>query len=164
MSSASGLTQNPVYNNGGLPLGAQNPMLRRIQTLPDAAYTFKNSDSGCIFNLSTVTAARVFTLPAVADNAGMWFDVVVKVATGANTCSFTSASGAGTVMGMLTTVTSNASPTIPTLANAVAANSIANTAANTSVGDRFSFFCDGAYWQILGVASTQNKAATAAWA
>jgi len=160
--SASGNSVNPIASYSGLP---ENPNpLSRIKALPDSAYTFTQADSGSIFQLAAVTAARTHTLPAVAQSAGMRLDIVVTVAPGANTVTFQGP--AGTMVGQVVTALSNADPSVPTLGTAgnAAKRSVA-TGANIVAGSTLSLYCDGTYWRALGLGQCAVGAGVAAvWA
>lgn len=161
MSNDAGLSLNPVASFSGLP---QTPALSRVKALPDSNYTFTQADSGCIFQLGTVTGARTHTLPAVAQCAGMRLDIICTVAPAGNTVTFQGP--AGTMVGQVTTALSNADPSIPT--NGVAGNAAKRSVAsgaNLAVGSSLSLYCDGTYWRALGVGQCPVGAGAAAvWA
>ena len=158
MSSDSGLTNNPVASFSGLPNTPQ-PLLR-VRALPDSAYTFTQGDSGCLFTLGALTAGRTYTLPPVAQSAGMQIRVVVS-ALPTQTATFQAP--AGLMSGQIVTAVSNADPGVPTLAsvgNAVK-RSVA-TGANISVGASVEFVCDGVFWRANALGGSVNGAAV--WA
>lgn len=160
--SASGLSTNHLCSYDGLPV-VPNP-LARVKVLPDSAYTFLQSDSGNIFQLGAVTAARTHTLPAVAQSAGMRLDIVVTVAPAGNTVTFQAP--VGTMVGQVVTALSNADPSVPTQGTAgnAAKRSVATGAAIVA-GSTLSLYCDGTYWRALGLGQGAIGAAVATvWA
>lgn len=146
--SASGQSTNHLCSYDGLPV-VPNP-LARIRALPDSAYTFIQSDSGNIFQLGAVTAARTHVLPAVSTAAGMRLDIVVTVAPAGNTVTFQGP--AGTMVGQVVTALSNFDPAVPTWGTAgnAAKRSVATGAAIVA-GSTLSLYCDGTYWRALGL-------------
>lgn len=134
--------------------------IRPVKVLPDANYAFTLADSGTIFQLGTVSAARTHSLPAVASSAGMEIKVVVTVAPAGNAVTFQAP--VGLMFGLLTTVVTAASPGVPTIRTVgnAAARSVV-TGANTAVGSSLTLWCDGSSWQANAI---EGANAAAGWA
>ena len=160
MSNDAGLSTNPVCSFSGLPNTPQ-PLLR-VKALPDAAYTFTQADSGCLFTLGALTAGRTYTLPPVAQSAGMHIRVVVS-ALPTQTATFQAP--VGLMAGQIVSAVSAADPGVPTIANVgnVAKRSVA-TGANISVGASAEFVCDGVFWRANALGGSANGAAVWAFA
>ena len=116
--------------------------------LPDTAYTVSAQDTGKIFLIDTVTAARTINLPPVSP--GLHYVFINKAAG---------------VLGGNIRITGGANSMYGLLLLGVGAGPVANAAINfiTTIsvkGDRLDIICDGVQWSSIATAAV-NGAFTA---
>lgn len=123
-----------------------------VVTMPDAAYTVLESDSGKTILIGTLAGARVVTLPAPKMGLAYRF---LAIATLGNTATLT-ATGGGVMTGSLFNHTVVAVPVF-TPVDKNAAASVVMTAAAVR-GDWCEIACNGAIWYVSGVGAAVSFA------
>src|SRR5690606_18956938 len=123
-----------------------------VVTLPDAAYTVLESDSGKTLLIPALGAARVITLPT--PKMGLHYKFMA-IATLTNTATLTAAGGA-VMTGSLFNHTVVPVPVFTPVVKAAAASVVMTGAA--VAGDYCEITCNGSVWYVNGIGAAVSFA------